>query len=301
MAKPMQPMMPMISRARGWLALPFLALALTACGTGTDRANHPGMAGNLYASPDGTKPVGGDPATTALQGNAPGQGASPRPVSDNDPLEGFNRAVFWFNDGVDTVLIRPLAVAYKAVVPAPARTGVRNVMRNLRSPLDFANQLLQGDVGGAGTVLGRFVINTTVGLGGLIDVAAENGLDYEYESLDQTLAVWGVPEGPYLVLPLLGPSSVRDAVGLSGEAYADPVTNWAQNTDRDWIVYTRTGLVGLDTRAELLEPLDDLKRNSLDYYAAMRSLYRQRRDGLIRDGAPDPSQLPAIPDYGDAK
>lgn len=297
----MQPMMPMISRARGWLALPFLAIALTACGTGTDRANHPGMAGNLYASPDGTKPVGGDPATTALQGNAPGQGASLRPVSDNDPLEGFNRAVFWFNDGVDTVLIRPLAVAYKAVVPAPARTGVRNVMRNLRSPLDLANQLLQGDVGGAGTVLGRFVINTTVGLGGLIDVAAENGLDYEYESLDQTLAVWGVPEGPYLVLPLLGPSSVRDAVGLSGEAYADPVRNWAQNTDRDWIIYTRTGLVGLDTRAELLEPLDDLKRNSLDYYAAMRSLYRQRRDGLIRDGAPDPSQLPAIPDYGDAK
>jgi phospholipid-binding lipoprotein MlaA len=278
-----------------------LALALSACGTGAEKADFPSSAGNLYGGPSGATPVGGDPATTALQGSAPGRGIAPRPLSDNDPLEGVNRAIFWFNDGVDTVVIRPLAVVYKAILPTPAQNGVRNFMRNLRSPLDLANQLLQGDVDGAGTVLGRFLLNSTVGLGGLIDVAADNGLEYEYESLDQTLAVWGVPEGPYLVLPLTGPSSVRDAVGFVGESYADPVTNWARNTDRNWIIYTRIGLVGLSTRADLLEPLDDLKRNSLDYYAAMRALYRQRRDGLIRDGAPDPSQLPAIPDYGDAK
>jgi phospholipid-binding lipoprotein MlaA len=296
-----RPLIPAFRKSWRWLALPILALALSACGTRQDTGGFPSSAGNLNGGPTGAAPVGGDPATTALQGSAPGQGGVTRPLSDNDPLEGLNRAVFWFNDGVDTILIRPLAMGYKAVLPTPAQNGVRNFLRNLRSPLDLANQLLQGDVDGAGTVLGRFVINTTVGLGGLIDVAADNGLEYEYESLDQTLAVWGVPEGPYLVLPLMGPSSVRDAVGFAGESYADPLTNWAQNTDRDWIIYTRVGLVGISTRADLLEPLDDLKRNSLDYYAAMRALYRQRRDGLIRDGAPDPSQLPAIPDYGDVK
>lgn len=271
-----------------WLAFPLLALALAGCGTtsgrgGADRA----AAGTLATS-----------GPSHVEGSAPGTAAlAPRPVNNNDPLEGMNRAIFWFNDVVDTVLLRPLAVVYKAVLPTPAQNGVRNAMRNLRAPLDFANQLLQGDLNGAGVVLGRFTINTTVGLGGLIDVAGENGLDYEYESLDQTLAVWGIPEGPYLVLPIMGPSSVRDAVGFAGEVYADPLTNWAQNTDRDWIVYTRAGLVGVSTRADVLEPLDDLKRNSVDYYAAMRALYRQRRDGMIRDGAPDPSTLPAIPDY----
>ena len=272
-----------------WLVLPLLAVALVGCGTsaggqGADRA----AAGTFAAG-----------APARMGGNAPGPAAAarPRPPVTNDPLEGMNRAIFWFNDVVDTVLLRPLAVVYKAVLPDPAQNGVRNAMRNLRAPLDFANQLLQGDLNGAGVVLGRFTINTTVGLAGLIDVAGENGLDYEYESLDQTLAVWGIPEGPYLVLPIMGPSSVRDAVGFAGEIYADPLTNWAQNTDRDWIVYTRAGLVGVSARADVLEPLDDLKRNSVDYYAAMRALYRQRRDGMIRDGAPDPSTLPAIPDY----
>lgn len=271
-----------------WLAFPVLALALAGCSTtsggeGADRSS----AGTLATSGPGH-----------MEGSAPGPAAvNPRPVRDNDPLEGMNRAIFWFNDVVDTVLLRPIAIVYKAVLPTPAQNGVRNAMRNLRAPLDLANQLLQGDLDGAGVVLGRFTINTTVGLGGLIDVAGENGLEYEYESLDQTLAVWGIPEGPYLVLPIMGPSSVRDAVGFAGEVYADPLTNWAQNTDRDWIVYTRAGLVGVSTRADVLEPLDDLKRNSVDYYAAMRALYRQRRDGMIRDGAPDPSTLPAIPDY----
>lgn len=269
-----------------WLAVPLLALALTACSSSPPTATGQGASGRLTAS------------NAEVGGQAPGpQTAAPRPPDDNDPLEGMNRGIFWFNEQVDTVLLRPAAQVYRAVLPTPAQNGVRNAMRNLRSPLDFANQLLQADVEGAMNVLGRFIINSTIGLAGLIDVAAENGIPYEYESLDQTFAVWGIPEGPYLVLPILGPSSVRDAAGLAGELYADPVTNWAQNTDRDWIVYTRAGLVGVSTRADLLEPLDDLKRNSMDYYAAMRALYRQRRDGQIRDGAPDPSSLPAIPDY----
>lgn len=217
--------------------------------------------------------------------------------STNDPLEPFNRGVFWFNEGVDYVLLRPAAEVYRAVLPDPAQTGIRNVLRNLRSPLDFTNQLLQGDTKGAGDVIKRFVINSTVGIVGLVDVAAENGIPYEYESLDQTLAVWGLPEGPYLVLPVLGSSSVRDAFGTAGEFFADPVSNYASNTDRDWISYTRAGLYAVDTRASYIDALDDIKRNSFDYYASMRSLYRQRRDGWIRDGAPDVSQMPDIPDY----
>lgn len=215
----------------------------------------------------------------------------------NDPLEPVNRAIFWVNEGVDTILIRPAAEVYRAVLPSPAQTGVRNVLQNLRSPLDLANQLLQGDWEGAGTVTKRFLINTTLGIGGLIDVAGANGLPYEYESFDQTLAVWGVPEGPYLVLPLLGPSSIRDAAGFGVEFLADPVSNYANNTDREWISYSRATANALDTRATYLDVLDDVKRNSFDYYASMRSLYRQRRDGWIRDGAPAPDNLIDIPDF----
>ncbi|MBP7336839.1 VacJ family lipoprotein [Niveispirillum sp.] len=220
------------------------------------------------------------------------------PAEDvNDPFEPVNRAVFWVNEGLDVVLIRPAAKVYRTVLPTPVQKGVRNVLRNLRSPLDLTNQLLQGDWHGAGDVLRRFTINTTIGLGGLIDVAADHGMPYEYESLDQTLAVWGLPEGPYLVLPLVGSSSVRDAAGFAGEYFADPVSNYASNTDRDWITYTRATLTVLDTRAEYIEALDDVKRNSFDYYASMRSLYRQRRDGWIRDGKPNVEQMPDIPDY----
>lgn len=215
----------------------------------------------------------------------------------NDPLEPVNRAIFWVNEGLDVVLIRPAAKVYRTVLPTPAQKGVRNALRNLRSPLDLTNQLLQGDWDGAGNVLKRFLINSTVGLAGLIDVAGDNGIPYEYESLDQTLAIWGIPEGPYLVLPLLGPSSLRDATGTAGEFLADPVSNYASNTDREWVNYTRAGLSALDTRAEYIEALDDVKRNSFDYYASMRSLYRQRRDGWIRDGKPAVEQMPDIPDY----
>lgn len=234
----------------------------------------------------------------AAQQNMPDAQVAAGPAEDvNDPLEPINRGIFWFNEGVDIVLIKPAAKVYRTVLPTPAQKGVRNVLRNLRSPLDLTNQLLQGDWHGAGNVFRRFVINTTVGLGGLIDVAADKGMPYEYESLDQTLAVWGVPEGPYLVLPLLGSSSLRDATGLAGEFLADPVSNYASNTDRDWFNYTRAGLTALDTRAEYIEAIDDIKRNSFDYYASMRSLYRQRRDGWIRDGKPDVEQMPEIPNY----
>jgi phospholipid-binding lipoprotein MlaA len=215
----------------------------------------------------------------------------------NDPLEPVNRAIFWFNEGVDVVLIKPAAQLYRWALPNSAQKGVRNVLRNLRSPLDFTNQLLQGDTEGASVVFRRFIVNTTLGVGGIIDVAHGYGLDYEYESLEQTLAVWGVPEGPYLVLPLFGPSTLRDALALGGETVVDPVARYTNAHDQEWVTLARGGLYALDTRAGYLEALDDVKRNSFDYYASMRSLYRQRRDGWIRDGQPDTSSLPDIPDY----
>lgn len=223
--------------------------------------------------------------------------AVPAAEDANDPLEPVNRAIFWVNEGFDQVLIKPAAQVYRAVLPTPAQKGVRNVLRNLRSPLDLTNQLLQGDWQGAGNVLKRFLINSTVGIAGLVDVAGANGIPYEYESLDQTLAVWGIPEGPYLVLPIIGSSSLRDATGFVGEVLADPVSNYATNTDKDWVTYSRAAATALDTRAEYLEAIDDVKRNSFDYYASMRSLYRQRRDGWIRDGKPDVTDLPDIPEY----
>ncbi|MDE1146682.1 MAG: VacJ family lipoprotein [Azospirillaceae bacterium] len=215
----------------------------------------------------------------------------------NDPLEGMNRAIFWFNEGLDTVLLRPAAKVYRTVVPDFAQDSIRHALWNLRSPLTLANKLLQGDWDGAGVAAERFVINTTVGLGGLIDVAGDHGLTYEYESFDQTLAVWGVPEGFYLVLPILGPSTARDAVGFGVEAYADPVSRYLENIHDDWAAYTRAGVYAVDLRSQYLDVLDDMKRNSVDYYATMRSLYRQRQNNYINNGKTDPDQFPSIPDY----
>ncbi len=219
----------------------------------------------------------------------------------NDPLEGFNRAIFGFNEGTDILLFRPAAEIYRTVLPNPVRNGIRNFLRNLRSPLDIANNLLQGDLNGAEVATKRFLINTTAGVGGVMDIAADNGLPYRSEDLGQTLAVWGVPEGPFLVLPLLGPSNFRDAAGVAGEAYGDPLNLWATNTDHDEIPIVRGIVGGIDTRAGLIEPIDDLRRNSLDYYASLRSLYRQNRISEINNGqVPAGSEsYPEFPEFPD--
>lgn len=239
------------------------------------------------------------PAAPAADTPAAPVAAVPPEDDPNDPLEGFNRDMFSVNEAVDEYALRPVAKAYRWALPDFAQTGIRNVLWNLRSPLTLANKLLQADFDGAGVAVGRFLINSTVGLGGLIDVAGDHGLPYEYESLDQTFAVWGIPEGFYLVVPLLGPSTLRDAAGIGLEAWADPVSRYLDNTHADWAMYTRGAVTVVDTRAQYLDALDDLKRNSVDYYAAMRSLYRQRQNSLIHNGKPDPAQAPEIPDYDD--
>lgn len=202
----------------------------------------------------------------------------------SDPLEPVNRVVFDINEGLDTVLFAPLAKGYKAVVPEKGQSAIRNFLQNLASPIDLTNQLLQGDFEGAADVTGRFLLNTTFGLGGIFDIAeSEAGIEHEGEDFGQTLAVWGVKDGPYVVLPVLGPSNLRDTTGLAVDTAGDPLNWYVNRTNRDWKAYTRAGLTGIDTKARLLDPMKELKQSSLDYYAAVRSIYKQFRDAQIKD------------------
>jgi phospholipid-binding lipoprotein MlaA len=203
-----------------------------------------------------------------------------------DPIEPVNRFVFGFNDVLDRIIIEPLAKGYKFILPSFVRDSVQNFMHNLQSPLIVANNLLQGDVGDAGIATARFVINSTIGIVGLVDVADAQGLHYEDEDFGQTLAVWGLGDGFYIVLPILGPSSLRDTAGLAVDSYADPVRIVSDNMDEEWIYYTRGAIEGIDTRSRLIKPIEDMRRNSLDYYAAARSAYGQRRTALIHDEKP---------------
>jgi len=216
----------------------------------------------------------------------------------NDPLEPLNRGIFAFNDALDRALVEPVAKVYNFLTPDFFRAGVQNFMRNLRTPLIVANNVLQGDIKGAGVASARFVINTVGGVGGLFDVAGANGMPFEPEDFGQTLAVWGFGEGFYLVLPVLGPSSLRDGAGFAVDTFADPVRLYAFNRDEEWIYYTRGLVEGLDNRARLVSAVRDMRRNSLDYYAAVRSAYTQRRRALVRDVKIDaPKKAQAVQYY----
>lgn len=200
-----------------------------------------------------------------------------------DPIEPVNRAVFGFNNALDTVVLDPAVIAYRAALPKPVRTGIKNFIRHLESPLYLANNLLQGDLKGAKVTLERTIINTFVGFGGLMDVAASEGIEADPEDFGQTLAVWGVGSGPYLVLPVLGPSNARDTAGLIVDSYADPLSRYADNIDKDEIAYARAAVKGLVLKNDFYDAQQDLKKNSADYYAAIRSAAKQRREADIRD------------------
>jgi phospholipid-binding lipoprotein MlaA len=215
--------------------------------------------------------------------------ADPEAVAEfeatNDPLEPWNRGMYFVNDGIDTLLLRPAAEAYRIFIPPEIRTGVRNMLGNLRSPVILLNDVLQGETERAGNTLGRFVLNTTIGLGGFFDVATGFGLPPHGEDFGQTLAVWGVPEGPYLFLPILGPSNPRDLAGSGVDALSNPIGYITGDRLFDPVTLTRIGVQGLDTREGLIEPLDALRAGSIDPYATLRSAYRQRRASEISNPA----------------
>jgi len=202
----------------------------------------------------------------------------------NDPLEPWNRGVYDVNAAIDKAVIKPAAERYRDYVPEFVRDRFRDFLNNLRSPVIFVNDVLQGDPKKAVDTLTRFTFNTGFGAGGLFDVAS--GLVPRHENdLGETLGVWGVGEGPYLVLPLLGPSNPRDAFGVGVEAYADPFDRYASNMGYGYVTYIRGAMSGLQRRTENLDTLDEIERTSIDPYSTIRSLYRQYRQSLI-DGKP---------------
>ena len=211
----------------------------------------------------------------------------------NDPLEPMNRVTFAFNQGVEKVFLRPAAKVYRTVLPDPLRGSIRNALNNLGEPVTFTNDLLQGEGKRAGIALGRFVINSTLGIGGLFDPATHLGLAYHKEDFGQTLGVWGVGEGFYLVLPLLGPSNGRDAVGRIGTIAMDPFFWLLTDSDVAYLRFVRRSISGIDTLSRNLEKLDALKRASLDYYSAVRFAYRQSRRSAIANGEIEPE----VPDF----
>jgi phospholipid-binding lipoprotein MlaA len=211
---------------------------------------------------------------------------------NNDPIEPFNRGSYAVHQTIDRYALEPVARGYRNVVPQPVRTGVRNVLANLRTPVIFLNDVLQGESRRAGDTLGRFVVNSTLGLGGIFDVAGTRmGVRGHDEDFGQTLARWGVGEGPYLFIPILGPSNPRDLGGFGVDIASHPLTWAGGGAAVDGLTYGRAGATVVDTREGLLETLDDVNRTSLDPYATLRSAYRQRRRAEIgnRTGASTPA------------
>jgi phospholipid-binding lipoprotein MlaA len=221
----------------------------------------------------------------------------------NDPLEPLNRTVFGFNRALDAMFLRPFADFYRLLLPPPFQRGVHNFLANLRSPVILVNDLLQGEWERAGTTTRRFIVNTTVGVGGLGDPASDFGFPAHNEDFGQTLAVWGLPEGPFLMLPVIGPSNPRDATGLAVDSLIiDPLGLLnTMGAEDDWLPtfsLVRFGMTAIDTRAQNIEELDDLEKSSLDFYAAIRSLYRQFRTAEIHQGQPPPGeQGPSLDDF----
>jgi phospholipid-binding lipoprotein MlaA len=199
----------------------------------------------------------------------------------NDPLEPANRYFFEVNDGLDELLFKPIAAWYNLLLPAPVERGVHNVLTNLNSPVIFANDLMQGSLPRAGITFKRFAINSTLGIGGLFDVAARLGLRRHEEDFGQTLAVWGASEGPYLTMPFLGSSTARD-LGWLVDSAMDP-WSWILPGHLQYLIYTRTGTQAVDLRARNLDSVEQIRKGALDYYATTRSVYRQRRNYQIEN------------------
>jgi phospholipid-binding lipoprotein MlaA len=200
--------------------------------------------------------------------------------TENDPAEPVNRAIFKANVAADHAVMKPVAQAYSEHVPEGVQKGIHNVVQNLKEPAVAVNDVLQGNVDHAWQSVQRLAVNSTVGLAGVFDVAEKLGVPAHKSDFGQTLAVWGVGEGPFVELPLLGPSNARDAVGTAVDMAMNPLTYVGGAPATYAGVATGSANV-VDTRAQHLHDLDELERNSLDYYATLRSVYRQHRDAEI--------------------
>jgi phospholipid-binding lipoprotein MlaA len=231
-----------------------------------------------------------------LLGNLAGC-ATPPPASDpdavadyhetNDPLEPTNRVMYSIDNGIDTVLLEPVARAYRFILPQPVRNGIHNVLNNLGTPVELSNDMMSGKPRRAGDTTMRFLINTTVGVVGVFDVAKDWGYPDHDSDFGITMALWGVPEGPFLFLPVFGPSDPRDAIGLGIDSAMDPF-NWVgQGAAVRALDWSRFGLNAVDQRERHLDDIETTKKTALDPYATFRSLYRQHRRSIIETARND--------------
>jgi phospholipid-binding lipoprotein MlaA len=215
----------------------------------------------------------------------------------SDPIEPVNRVIFDFNMFLDRTVMRPVTRLYVNYVPEAFRMSIRNVLEVLNTPIVAMNELLQGNVDRFMQTAGRFTLNIAGGIG-VLDVAGDKAPPND-EDFGQTLAVWGAPSGPYLMLPLLGPSTIRDAIGKGVDSFADPspilISNYSSNTNAYLFSGTRFVAGALDQRSKILGELEELERTSLDFYATVRSLYIQKRRDEIRNGGTgEPVPIPEI-------
>ena len=234
--------------------------------------------------------------TSAIAGSTGSEDLSKSSTSSSadECFEGVSRAIFKFNHGLDKVLFKPVAKGYRKL-PVPIRKGTGNVIDNLRSLLTLSNNVLQGDFKAAGNTAGRFVVNSTIGILGIWDpAAAAFGLEKRgEEDFGQTLGAWGVNSGCYFVLPILGPTTVRDAIGMVGSTFIDPVYQATHNTETDFVIgndnyqehnyYYFKGLDGVDFRAKNIDSFESVEKNSMDLYASVKSLYLQNRVQKIKN------------------
>ena len=218
---------------------------------------------------------------------------SPESLAQNDPWERTNRDIFDFNLAMDRAILRPVARGYRDVVPEFAREGVHNFLTNLNSPVILANDVLQGETDKAGNTLGRIVINTTVGVGGLIDVASKWGLPYHENDFGITLGKGGAAEGSYLMLPFAGPKPPRDLLGTAVDLAFDPFT-YAIFPGDNTLMIVRIGMGILDARTSQLDAVETIERSSIDFYATTRNLYRQSRNARINEGTAGADDLPNL-------
>jgi phospholipid-binding lipoprotein MlaA len=209
-----------------------------------------------------------------------------------DPFEGFNRAMFAVHEGLDKTVFEPAAKVYTTIVPSPVQEGVGNVLSNLNAPVVLANDVLQLEPARAGTTAGRFLINSTLGLGGVFDVASLFGLQRHDEDFGQTLAKWGAPAGPYLFIPGLGPTNLRDGVGRGVDAAIDPL-NSQDYRSKNTVRGVRAGLTVLQTRADLLGAIEEVRQAS-DPYLTLRTTYTLLRESEINNGKAATPEIPEL-------
>ena len=212
-------------------------------------------------------------------------GSSCKPATDlsnNDPLESFNRTVFSFNDALDQGVFRPTALAYRKTIPTPIRSSIDNFLNWLNGPTVITNNIMQGDLVAAKNSSTRFFMNSTSL--GLIDAAADFGIKYRREDFGQTLGIYGVSSGPYVVLPLLGPTNVRDIIGRVVDNFLNPLSYIGTLNSRLPYTISKNIVSAINFRSENFDQIDDLRTNSLDAYAKVRTIYRQQRRAAINNG-----------------